>query len=79
MQDLVAGQIDWAIPVPDTSLPQMRAGRIKIYAVAAPGRLPAAPDIPTVDEAGRAVLASRDSDPVPCRDICSSECGERMN
>ena len=36
MQDLVAGQIDWAIPVPDTSIPQMRAGRIKIYAVAAP-------------------------------------------
>jgi tripartite-type tricarboxylate transporter receptor subunit TctC len=52
MQDLVAGQIDWAIPVPDTSIPQMRAGRIKIYAVAAPRRLPAAPDIPTVDEAG---------------------------
>jgi tripartite-type tricarboxylate transporter receptor subunit TctC len=52
MQDLVAGQIDWAIPVPDTSIPQMRAGRIKIYAVAAPRRPPAAPDIPTVDEAG---------------------------
>jgi tripartite-type tricarboxylate transporter receptor subunit TctC len=52
MQDLVAGQIDWAIQVPDTSVPQMRAGRIKIYAVAAPQRLPAAPDIPTVDEAG---------------------------
>jgi tripartite-type tricarboxylate transporter receptor subunit TctC len=52
MQDLVAGQIDWAIQVPDTSIPQMRAGRIKIYAVAAPRRLPAAPDIPTVDEAG---------------------------
>ena len=52
MQDLVAGQVDWAIPVPDTSIPQMRAGRIKIYAVAAPHRLPAVPDIPTVDEAG---------------------------
>jgi tripartite-type tricarboxylate transporter receptor subunit TctC len=52
MQDLVAGQIDWAIQVPDMSIPQMRAGRIKIYAVAAPRRLAAAPDIPTVDEAG---------------------------
>jgi tripartite-type tricarboxylate transporter receptor subunit TctC len=40
MQDLVAGQVDWAITVPDTSVPQMRAGRIKIYAVAAPHRLP---------------------------------------
>jgi tripartite-type tricarboxylate transporter receptor subunit TctC len=52
MQDLVAGQIDWAMSVPDTTIPQMRAGRIKIYAVAAPHRLPAAPDIPSVDEAG---------------------------
>jgi tripartite-type tricarboxylate transporter receptor subunit TctC len=52
MQDLVAGQIDWAFAVPDTSLPQLRAGRIKAYAVTAPTRLIAAPEIPTVDEAG---------------------------
>jgi tripartite-type tricarboxylate transporter receptor subunit TctC len=52
MQDLIAGLVDWAIPVPDTSVPQMRAGHIKIYAVAAPRRLPTAPEIPTVDEAG---------------------------
>jgi tripartite-type tricarboxylate transporter receptor subunit TctC len=51
-QDLVAGHIDWAINPPDTSLPQMRAGHIKAYAVAAPARLAVAPDIPTVDEAG---------------------------
>jgi tripartite-type tricarboxylate transporter receptor subunit TctC len=30
----------------------MRAGHIKIYAVAAPRRLTIAPEIPTVDEAG---------------------------
>jgi tripartite-type tricarboxylate transporter receptor subunit TctC len=52
MQDLVAGHFDWAIAVPDTSLPQMRAGRIRAYAVTAPVRLAAAPEIPTVDEAG---------------------------
>jgi tripartite-type tricarboxylate transporter receptor subunit TctC len=52
MQDLVAGHFDWAIAVPDTSLPQMRAGLIKAYAVTAPVRLAAAPEIPTVDEAG---------------------------
>jgi tripartite-type tricarboxylate transporter receptor subunit TctC len=52
MQDLVAGQFDWAIAVPDTSLPQFRASRIKVYAVTAPHRLIAAPEIPTVDEAG---------------------------
>src|SRR5262245_66453052 len=35
-----------------SSLPQVRAGNIKAYAVAAPSRLPAAPEIPTADEAG---------------------------
>jgi tripartite-type tricarboxylate transporter receptor subunit TctC len=34
------------------SLPYIRSGRIKAYAVAAASRLAAAPDIPTVDEAG---------------------------
>jgi tripartite-type tricarboxylate transporter receptor subunit TctC len=33
-------------------LAQVRAGAIKAYAVTAKARLPAAPDIPTVDEAG---------------------------
>jgi tripartite-type tricarboxylate transporter receptor subunit TctC len=52
MQDLVAGQLDWAIAVPDTSLPQIRAARIKVYAVTSPARLAEAPEIPTVDEVG---------------------------
>jgi tripartite-type tricarboxylate transporter receptor subunit TctC len=34
------------------TLPQVRAGSIKAYAVTAKNRLAAAPDIPTVDEAG---------------------------
>jgi tripartite-type tricarboxylate transporter receptor subunit TctC len=52
MQDLLAGQIDLMIDFAANSLPQVRAGAIKAYAVTAPSRLPAAPDIPTVDEAG---------------------------
>jgi tripartite-type tricarboxylate transporter receptor subunit TctC len=52
MQDLIAGQIDMVIDPPVNSLPQVRAGRIKAYAVTAKSRLAAAPDIPTVDEAG---------------------------
>jgi hypothetical protein len=52
MQDLVAGQIDMLIDSPTNSLPQVRAGRIKAYAVTAKRRLAAAPDILTVDEAG---------------------------
>jgi tripartite-type tricarboxylate transporter receptor subunit TctC len=52
MQDLVAGQIDCMIDTPTNSLPQVRAGSIKAYAVTAEERLPSAPDIPTVDETG---------------------------
>jgi tripartite-type tricarboxylate transporter receptor subunit TctC len=52
MQDLVAGQIDIAIGDPTTSVPQLRGGAIKAYAVTANTRLPAAPDIPSADEAG---------------------------
>ena len=52
MQDLVAGQIDIMIDQAANSLPQVRAGTIKAYAVTDKTRLAAAPDIPTVDEAG---------------------------
>jgi tripartite-type tricarboxylate transporter receptor subunit TctC len=52
MQDLLAGQIDLMFDSPATSLPQVRAGAIKAYAVLAKSRASAAPDIPTVDEAG---------------------------
>jgi tripartite-type tricarboxylate transporter receptor subunit TctC len=52
MQDLVAGQIDIVLPPPDIALPQVRAGKIKAFAVTSKTRLAAAPDIPTVDEAG---------------------------
>jgi tripartite-type tricarboxylate transporter receptor subunit TctC len=52
MQDLVAGQIDWMIDAPATVLSQLRAGTIKVHALAAKSRLASAPDIPTTDEAG---------------------------
>jgi tripartite-type tricarboxylate transporter receptor subunit TctC len=52
MQDLVAGRTDIMFDAPASSLPQVRAGRIKAYAVMSEDRLPAAPEIPTVDEAG---------------------------
>jgi tripartite-type tricarboxylate transporter receptor subunit TctC len=52
MQDLVAGQIDLIFDSPVGSLPQIRAGTVKAYAVMAKQRAAAAPEIPTVDEAG---------------------------
>ena len=52
MNDLIAGQVDLMIDLMGNSLPQVRAGSIKAYAVTADRRREAAPDIPTVDEAG---------------------------
>ena len=52
MQDLVSGQIDMVMPDPASALALVRAGRIKAYAVAGKRRSIAAPEIPTVNEAG---------------------------
>jgi tripartite-type tricarboxylate transporter receptor subunit TctC len=52
MQDMLAGQLDFGIESPSTVLPQVQAGTVKAYAVTAKRRLAAAPDVPTVDEAG---------------------------
>jgi tripartite-type tricarboxylate transporter receptor subunit TctC len=52
LQDLIAGQIDLAILDPTTSLPIVRAGLVKAYAVMSKARFAQAPEIPTVDEAG---------------------------
>jgi tripartite-type tricarboxylate transporter receptor subunit TctC len=52
VQDLVAGQIDLCILDPTTTLPHVRSGSIKAYAVMSKTRLASVPDIPTVDEAG---------------------------
>jgi tripartite-type tricarboxylate transporter receptor subunit TctC len=52
MQDLVGGHVDLMFDQPPNSLPHVRDGNIKAYAVTAKVRLASAPDIPTVDEAG---------------------------
>jgi tripartite-type tricarboxylate transporter receptor subunit TctC len=52
MQDLIAGNIDLMIEPSSNFLAQVRAGTLKAFAITAKSRLAAAPDIPTVDEAG---------------------------
>ena len=52
MQDMLAGQIDLSCPEAGQTLPQYRAGGIKAYAVLTQRRWFAAPDVPTIDEAG---------------------------
>lgn len=52
MIDMVGGHIDLMFDQALNSLPHVRAGEVKAYAVMSPARLASAPAIPTVDEAG---------------------------
>ena len=52
LQDLVSGQVHFTCDLAANSLPMVRSGQIKAYAVMAKSRWFAAPDVPTVDEAG---------------------------
>jgi tripartite-type tricarboxylate transporter receptor subunit TctC len=51
-QDLIGGQIDLLFDQAPSALPNVRAGKVRAYAVTANTRLESAPDIPTVDEVG---------------------------
>ena len=51
-QDLVAGQIDLFCPEASNSLPLVKGGKVKAFAVLSKTRWAAAPDVPTMDEAG---------------------------
>jgi tripartite-type tricarboxylate transporter receptor subunit TctC len=55
-QDLVSGQIDLILDVPD-ALPLVRTESIKAYAVSSDARLEIAPDIPTFRELGLPALS----------------------
>jgi tripartite-type tricarboxylate transporter receptor subunit TctC len=52
INDLMAGSLDFMIDLAASSLPQVRAGTVKGFAVTAGSRLASAPAIPTVIEAG---------------------------
>jgi tripartite-type tricarboxylate transporter receptor subunit TctC len=52
MTDIISGHIDLSIAAPTVVLEQWRAGNARAFAVTAKDRISAAPDIPTVDEAG---------------------------
>jgi tripartite-type tricarboxylate transporter receptor subunit TctC len=52
MQDLMAGHIDLTFTQVASALAQVRSGQLKAYVVMAKIRWAAAPDTPTIDEAG---------------------------
>jgi len=52
LQDLIGGHIQFMVDQASNSLPHVRGGKIRAYAVTAKSGLAVAPDTPTVDEAG---------------------------
>lgn len=50
--DVVGGHIDMMITDPVTGLPQVRAGKVRALGVSGPKRMPVAPELPTIAEAG---------------------------
>jgi tripartite-type tricarboxylate transporter receptor subunit TctC len=52
IQDLVGGQLDYMIDQSLNVIPQIKAGTIKVYAIASPERLASLPDVPTTVEGG---------------------------
>jgi tripartite-type tricarboxylate transporter receptor subunit TctC len=52
LTDLIGGQIQLNFDTPITSLPHIRAGKLKAIAVTGKARLASMPDVPTFAEAG---------------------------
>jgi len=52
LQDVMAGHVSMTFEQAATAIPQVRANRVRPYAVTQKTRLSSAPDIPTTDEAG---------------------------
>ena len=52
MAALLAGNIDYKFDVVNTTLPQARARKVKVLAVASAKRIPLMPDVPTLAESG---------------------------
>jgi tripartite-type tricarboxylate transporter receptor subunit TctC len=56
VQDLLAGHVDLLFGQGATTLAHVRGGKLKVYAVMAKSRWWAAPDVPTIEEAGLPAL-----------------------
>lgn len=52
LTDLVGGQVQFLFASPVAAAPYITGGRIKAIAIAAPGRAPLLPEVPTFDESG---------------------------
>jgi tripartite-type tricarboxylate transporter receptor subunit TctC len=52
LQDVMGGQVPLMFDGPATSVPNLRAGKLRAFAVSAPARSGALPDVPTFAESG---------------------------
>jgi tripartite-type tricarboxylate transporter receptor subunit TctC len=52
MNDLVGGQVDFMCDQVTNTIPQIKAGNVKVYGVTTTARLPSMPNVPTLDEQG---------------------------
>ncbi len=57
--DLIGGQIDWLFDTPSAVLQQVRSGKLRALAIAAPQRSPQMAAVPTLAEAGFAEMDFR--------------------
>jgi tripartite-type tricarboxylate transporter receptor subunit TctC len=54
VQDMIGGQVPMMVLDTAAGLPQIRSGKVKALAVMSKKRIPTLPDVPTLDEIGRA-------------------------
>lgn len=52
LADLLGGQLDFMFDTVITSVPHLKSGKLRAYAVSSPKRAPSLPDVPTLHEAG---------------------------
>ncbi|MEO8654859.1 MAG: tripartite tricarboxylate transporter substrate binding protein [Ramlibacter sp.] len=58
LQDLMGGNIQILVDTPSALMPHVKGGKIKAMGMFSANRLPAAPDVPTIAEAGGPALQS---------------------
>jgi tripartite-type tricarboxylate transporter receptor subunit TctC len=87
LTDLISGQVQVYLSVPNVTLPHIKTGRIKAIAVSGDTRMTALPEVPTFAEAGLpgfeartwyGVLAPRDT-PKPIIDKLSAEIAKALS
>lgn len=52
LSDVLSGQLSFTFDTVVTSVPLIKAGKLRVYAVSGPNRSPSLPDVPTMEELG---------------------------